>query len=68
MKPIYLCDDLSSRQATCEAVCEIGGHLLFTAKPSSHKTLYSWLDGAEVPVFERKSKQGAFRDASLSLA
>src|SRR6516162_6021079 len=47
------------RQATCEAIGEIGGHFLFTAKPSSHKTLYSWLDGAEVPRFEQKIKQGA---------
>ncbi len=48
-KPIYLGDDLSSRQATCEGamladrdrtsvaqVRKIGGHFLFTAKPSSH--------------------------------
>jgi hypothetical protein len=59
LKPIYLGDDLSSRQATCEAVRAIGGHFLFTAKPTSHKTLYSWLDGAEVPALEQKIKQGA---------
>lgn len=59
LKPIYLGDDLSSRQGTCEAVRAIGGHFLFTAKPSSHKTLYSWLDGAEVPVIEQRIKQGA---------
>jgi hypothetical protein len=59
LKPIYLGDDLSSRQTTCEAVRAIGGHFLFTAKPSSHKTLYSWLDGAEVPALEQKVKQGA---------
>jgi hypothetical protein len=59
LKPIYLGDDLSSRQATCEAVRAIGGHFLFTAKPTSHKTLYSWLDGAEVPTLEQKIKQGA---------
>ena len=59
LKPIYLGDDLSSRQPTCEAVKAIGAHFLFTAKPSSHKTLYSWLDGAEVPVIEQKIKQGA---------
>jgi hypothetical protein len=59
LKPIYLGDDLSSRQATCEAVQDAGGHFLFTAKPSSHKTLYSWLDGAEVPSCEQKIKQGA---------
>lgn len=59
LKPIYLGDDLSSRQPTCEAVLAAGGHFLFTAKPSSHKTLYSWLDGAEVPMLQLKVKQGA---------
>jgi hypothetical protein len=59
LKPIYLGDDLSSRQPTCEAVLAAGGHFLFTAKPSSHKTLYSWLDGAEVPAMQLKVKQGA---------
>jgi len=59
LKPIYLGDDLSSRQPTCEAVRAVGGHFLFTAKPASHKTLYDWLDGAEVPVTEQKIKQGA---------
>ena len=59
LKPIYLGDDLASRQPTCEAVKAIGAHFLFTAKPSSHKTLYEWLDGADVPTMERKVKQGA---------
>jgi len=59
LKPIYMGDDLSSRQATCEAVRAVGGHFLFTAKPTSHKTLYSWLDGAEVPSMEQRVKQGA---------
>jgi len=59
LNPIYLGDDLSSRQPTCEAVLAIGGHFLFTAKPTSHKTLYEWLEGAEVPSMEKKVKQGA---------
>ena len=59
LKPIYLGDDLCSRQATCEAVRAVGGHFLFTAKPTSHKTLYSWLDGAEVPSIEQRVKQRA---------
>jgi len=59
LKPIYLGDDLSSRQPTCEAVLAIGGHFLFTAKPSSHKTLYEWLEGVDVPSMEKKVKQGA---------
>ena len=59
LKPVYLGDDLASRQPTCEAVRAIGAHFLFTAKPSSHKTLYDWLDGAEVPSLAQKIKQGA---------
>ncbi len=59
LKPIYLGDDLASRQPTCEAVKVIGAHFLFTAKPSSHKTLYEWLDGVEVPSMEQKIKQSA---------
>ena len=59
LKPIYLGDDLASRQPTCDAVRAIGAHFLFTAKPSSHKTLYEWLDGAEVPGMALKIKQGA---------
>ena len=59
LKPIYLGDDLASRQPTCDAVRAVGAHFLFTAKPSSHKTLYEWLDGADVPVMEQKIKQGA---------
>jgi len=60
LRPIYLGDDLSSRQPTCEAVLAVGGHFLFTAKPSSHKTLYSWLEGADVPSTEKKFKQGKY--------
>ena len=59
LKPVYMGDDLSSRQPTCEAVLAAGGHFLFTAKPSSHPTLYEWLAGAEVPAMEKKVKQGA---------
>jgi hypothetical protein len=58
LNPVYLGDDLASRQPTCEAVRAINGHFLFTAKPSSHKILYEWLDGADVPALEKKIKQG----------
>ena len=54
LKLICLGDDLASRQPTCDAVGAVGAHFLFTAKPPSHKTPYAWLDGADVPTFERK--------------
>ena len=33
LKPIYLGDDLFSRQPICEAVRAVGGHFLFVCKP-----------------------------------
>ena len=61
LRPVYLGDDLASRQPTCEAIRAIGGHFLLTAKPSTHTTLYSWLDGVEVPTLELKHKIGKRR-------
>jgi hypothetical protein len=43
----------------CEAFKAAGGHFLLTAKPSSHKALYDFLDGAEIPTLSKKIKQGA---------
>ena len=59
LKPIYLGDDLSSRQPVCAAIKAQEAHFLLTAKPSSHKALYDFLDGAEIPRMERRVKQGA---------
>lgn len=59
LKPIYLGDDLASRQPVCAAIQSAGGNFLLTAKPSSHKALYDFLDGADIPVLERRVKQGA---------
>ena len=37
-------DDLYSRQPLCEAVLTEGLHFLFVCKPSSHPTLYEWVE------------------------
>ncbi|MHB1671244.1 MAG: ISNCY family transposase [Acidiferrobacter sp.] len=37
-------DDLYSRQPLCEAVLAEGLHFLFVCKPSSHPTLYEWVE------------------------
>lgn len=58
LKPVYLGDDLYSRQPICEAVQGVGGSFVFTAKPSSHKCLYEWLDGVALPSLEEKVKNG----------
>src|SRR5208283_3603218 len=37
--PVYLGDDLFSRQPICEAVLAAGGHFLFVCKPDSHPAI-----------------------------
>ena len=40
-------DDLYSRQPICELALEQGYNFIFVAKPSSHQTLYEWLEFLE---------------------
>lgn len=58
LRPVYLGDDLYARQPVVESIQSVGGDFIFTAKPSSHKTLYEWLDGADINVIERRVKKG----------
>ncbi len=58
LKPVYLGDDLYSRQPICESVQAVGGHFIFVAKPSSHPTLYDWLAGIEAPRYQERVKKG----------
>ena len=37
-------DDLYSCQPICQLVLEQGYNFIFVAKPSSHKSLYEWID------------------------
>lgn len=61
LKPIYLGDDLLSRQPICEAVQAADGHFLFVCKPSSHTTIEEYLTGIDLPVLTRKVKRGRER-------
>lgn len=58
LKPVYLGDDLYSRQPICESVQALGADFLFVAKPSSHPTLMQWLAGVELPSREERVKKG----------
>lgn len=55
-------DDLYSRQPLCEQVLAAGWNFIFVCKPSSHKTLYEWLEGLEktgaVHTLVRQRRQG----------
>jgi hypothetical protein len=59
--PIYLGDDLFSRQPLCEAVRRAGGHFLFVCKPSSHVLIEEYKAGVELPILDESVKRGKQR-------
>ena len=46
LRPIFLGDDLFACQPVTDAMVAAGGDFLLTAKPTSHKALYDFMDGA----------------------
>ena len=61
LDPIYLGDDLYSRQPICQDVLATGGHFLFVCKPSSHPTIEEYLTGIELPELTQRVKRGRAR-------
>jgi hypothetical protein len=61
LDPVYLGDDLFSRQPLCQAVLDTGGHVIFVCKPSSHPLIQEYLIGADLPVLEQTVKRGKQR-------
>jgi hypothetical protein len=60
LKPVYLGDDLYSRQPVCEAVHAAKGHFLFICKPSSHP-IQQYLTGIEPAEHRETVKRGRQR-------
>jgi hypothetical protein len=60
LNPIYLGDDLFSRQPLCEAVGAVSGHFIFVCKPSSHPPIPENVTGTDVELatHEETLKQG----------
>jgi hypothetical protein len=58
LNPVYLGDDIYSKQPVCEEVLAVGAHFLFVCKPDSHKTMNEYLTGVEVPSLSRQIKRG----------
>jgi hypothetical protein len=54
LRPVYLGDDLFACQPVAKMVTDNGGDFIFTAKESSHKALYDFIDGAEPNRHEEK--------------
>jgi hypothetical protein len=61
LNPIYLGDDLYSRQPICEAVRAANGHFLFVCKPDSHPTLTEYLSGVDIDTRVETLKRGKQR-------
>lgn len=61
-KITLLGDDLYSHQPLCEQILAAGWNFLFACKPTSHKTLYEWLEGlqtlGEVSTLTRQRRKG----------
>jgi len=62
LDPIYLGDDLFSRQPLCEAVREVDGHFIFVCKPSSHPLIQEYLAGIELETHQETVKRGKKRN------
>ncbi len=58
LSPVYLGDDLFSRQHLCEAVIDQEGDFIFVCKPSSHTLIAEYLTGVTPPAIERAVKRG----------
>jgi hypothetical protein len=58
LRPVYLGDDLFSRQPICEAVLAAGGHFLFVCKPDSHTTIEEFRTGLVLDELSRKVRRG----------
>ena len=58
LDPVYLGDDVYSKQPVCEDVLAAGAHFLFVCKPDSHKTISEYLTGVEFPSRSRTVKRG----------
>ncbi len=60
-------DDLYSRQSLCKQVLAAGGNFIFVCKPTSHKTLYEWLEGLEASGKVQRLVQQRRRGKSTEL-
>jgi len=60
-KPIYLGDDLNSRQPICQAALDVGGHFIFVCKPSSHPLIEEYIKGVQLETHEETHKRGKTR-------
>jgi hypothetical protein len=56
--PVYLGDDLFSRQPICEAVLAAGGHFVFVCKPDSHPAIEQFRVGIPLDTLSVRTRRG----------
>src|SRR5580692_10171601 len=57
LSPVFLGDDLFACHPVCKMVTDAGDDFIFTCKPTSHKALYDFIDGAEPFRHEEKVRR-----------
>jgi hypothetical protein len=57
LRPIYLGDDLFACHPVCKMVTDAGDDFIFTCKPTSHKALYDFIDGAELSRHQKNVRR-----------
>ena len=55
LRPAFLGDDLFACHPVAKMITDAGDDFIFTCKPTSHKTLYDFIDGAEFRRHEEKA-------------
>jgi hypothetical protein len=63
LRPIFLGDDLFACQPVAGMVRDAGDDFIFTAKESSHKTLYEFIAGAKLSRHQEKNRRRNTTDA-----
>jgi hypothetical protein len=58
LRPIYLGDDLFSCQPIVTMLTSKGDDFIFTCKPGSHKSIYDFIDGAELECCQHQKTAG----------
>ena len=58
LRPVYLADDLFACQSVVKTLVDTGDDFIFTAKETSHKALYDFIDGAELARHEVRVRKG----------
>ena len=56
--PVYLGEDLFANRPMCEAVKTAGGNFVFTCKPASHRLIWEYITGVELPTHGARVKRG----------